>query len=97
VRHKHLRECGLVPEDPLNLCFPHAHSYASAQRACSCQTFCLADQASFADKLIDSEDRDHRFLALLGNDSDLYFALSNIKDRVRDISLRKDNALLPMR
>ena len=47
----------------------------------------MAIQTSFAKKVAGSQDCDDRFLALLGNDSELDLALLNVKNRVRDLSL----------
>jgi hypothetical protein len=47
----------------------------------------MAIQTSFAKKMTGSQDCNHRYLALLGNDGELDLALLNVKDRVRDLSL----------
>src|SRR5712692_8849986 len=54
----------------------------------------MAIQASFAKKMTGSQDCDDRFLALLGNDRELDLALLDVKNRVRDLSLRKNNMIL---
>src|SRR5437764_15372309 len=54
----------------------------------------MAIQTSFAEKVTWSQDRNQRFLALLGNDGELDLALLDVKNRVRDLSLRKDNLIL---
>src|ERR1700726_5360989 len=54
----------------------------------------MAIQTSFTEKVAGSEDCNHRFLALLGNDSELDLALLDVKNRVRDLSLRKNNFIL---
>src|ERR1700732_3324736 len=54
----------------------------------------MAIQTSFTEKVAGSEDCNHRFLALLGNDSELDLALLDVKNRVRDLSLRKNNLIL---
>src|ERR1700731_4054666 len=54
----------------------------------------MAIETSFAEKLTWFQDGDHRFLALLGNDRELDLALLDVKDRVRDLSLRKNNLIL---
>ena len=51
-------------------------------------------QTPFAKKLTRSEDCNHRFLALLGNDRELDLALLDVKNRVRDLSLRKNNLII---
>src|SRR5436190_19009251 len=54
----------------------------------------MAIQTSFAEKVTWSQDGNHRFLALLGNDRELDLALLDVKNRVRDLSLRKNNLIL---
>jgi hypothetical protein len=56
----------------------------------------MAIQTSFAKKVAASHDGNHRFLALLGNDGELDLALLYVKDRVRDLSLRENNLILPV-
>src|SRR6184192_2913585 len=56
----------------------------------------MAIQTSFAEKVTWSQDCNHRFLALLGNDGELDLALLDVKNRVRDLSLRKNNLILPV-
>src|SRR5258708_25284091 len=53
-------------------------------------------QTSFTEKVTWSQDCNHRFLALLGNDGELDLALLDVKNRVRDLSLRKNNLILPI-
>jgi hypothetical protein len=47
----------------------------------------MAIQTSFAKKMTGPQDCNHRFLALLGNDGELDFALLNVKDRARNLTL----------
>src|SRR6266481_9632942 len=56
----------------------------------------MAIQTSFAEKVAWSQDCNHRFLALLGNDGEFDLALLDVKNRVRDLSLRKNNLILPI-
>jgi hypothetical protein len=49
----------------------------------------MAIQTSFAKKVTWSEDCNDRFLALLGNDGEFDLALLDVKNRVRNLSLRK--------
>src|ERR1700694_4277821 len=56
----------------------------------------MAIQTSFAKKMTWSQDCNHRFLALLGNDSELDLALLDVKNRVRNIALRENNLILPV-
>src|SRR5206468_12394723 len=56
----------------------------------------MAIQTSFAEKVTWSQDCNHRFLALLGNDGELDLAFLDVKNRVRDLSLRKNNLILPI-
>ena len=54
----------------------------------------LPGKTSFAEKITGSYDRNHRLLALLGNDGELRLALLDVKDRVRRVSLGEDNLIL---
>src|SRR5712692_9693040 len=54
----------------------------------------MAIEASFAKKMTGSQNCNDRFLALLGNDGELDLALLDVKNRVRDLSLRKNNLIL---
>ena len=54
----------------------------------------MAIQTSFTEKMPGSQDRNDRFLSLLGNDRELDLALLDVKNRVRDLSLRKNNLIL---
>jgi hypothetical protein len=56
----------------------------------------MAIQTSFAKKVTWSQDGNHRFLALLGNDGEFDLALLDVKNRVRDLSLRKNNLIVPI-
>src|SRR6266478_7214904 len=56
----------------------------------------MAIQTSFAKKVTWSQDCNDGFLALLGNDGELDLALLDVKNRVRDLSLRKNNLILPI-
>jgi hypothetical protein len=56
----------------------------------------MAIQTRFAKKLTRSEDCNDRFLALLGNDGERDLSLLDVINRVRDLSLRKDNLILPV-
>jgi hypothetical protein len=47
----------------------------------------MAIQTSFPKKLTWSQDSNHRFLALLGYDSEFDLALLDVKNRVRNLSL----------
>jgi hypothetical protein len=47
----------------------------------------MAIQTSFAKEVTWSQDGNHRFLALLGNDGEFDLALLDVKNRVRDLSL----------
>jgi hypothetical protein len=56
----------------------------------------MAIQTSFAKEVIWSQDCNYRFLALLGNDGEFDLALLDVKNRVRDLSLRENNLVLPI-
>ena len=57
----------------------------------------LPNQAAFAEKVPLAQQGDHRFLSLLGGDDDLDSALHDVKDGVRDVSLRENDPLCPIR
>lgn len=54
----------------------------------------MAVHAAFAKELSRLQDSDHGFLALLGYDDDLHPPFLDIEDRVRLISLGKDDVTL---
>src|SRR2546430_15857080 len=56
----------------------------------------MAIQTSFAKKVTWSQDCNHRFLALLRNNGEFDLALLDVKNRVRDLSLRENNLILPI-
>src|SRR6476619_8642816 len=56
----------------------------------------MAIQTSLAEKVTWSQDCNDRFLALLGNDGELDLAFLDVKNRVRGLSLRKNNLILPI-
>src|SRR5216684_1278502 len=70
------------------------HAFIDRPRCCDAQR--MAIQTSFAKKVTWSQDCNHRFLALLGKDSELHLALLDVKNRVRSISLRENNLILPV-
>ena len=66
-----------------------ASNYAFIDRPRCCDAQRMAIQTSFAKKVTWSQDGNHRFLALLGNDGEFDLALLDVKNR--DLSLRKNN------
>src|ERR1700694_1807705 len=56
----------------------------------------MAIQTSFAKKMTWSQECNDRFLALLGNDSELDLASLDVKNRVRNLSLGENNLILPV-
>ena len=54
----------------------------------------MAIETSFAKKVTGFQDCNHRFLALLGNDSELDLALLDVENCVRDLPLRKNDLIL---
>jgi hypothetical protein len=59
-----------------------------------CDALRLTGKTSLAEEFIGSEDRDDRFLALLGNDGDLGLAFLDIEHRVSGVPLGEDCLLL---
>jgi len=70
------------------------HDLAVAHRLGCRQPQRLADQASFAEEFARSEDRDDRFLALLGRDGDLDLAFLDVIDGVCRSGLSIDDDVL---
>jgi hypothetical protein len=68
--------------------FVHRPGCRDAQR--------MAIETSFAKEVASFQDCDDCFLALLGNDGEFDLALLDVKNRVRGLSLRKDNLILPI-
>src|SRR5271166_3562906 len=76
------------------LCYASNHALIHRPRCRDAQR--MAVQTSFAKKMTGSEDCNDRFLALFGNDRELDLALLDVKNRVRNLSLREDNLILPV-
>src|SRR5436309_3521988 len=76
------------------LLYASNHGFIHCSRCCDAQR--MAIQTRFTKKLTRSEDCNDRFLALLGNDRELELAFLDVKNRVRDLSLRKNNLILPI-
>jgi hypothetical protein len=55
----------------------------------------LSAQASFAEEIVSSQNRDHRFLTLLGDHGHLDFSRLNVEYRIRGVSLPIDNLSFP--
>src|ERR1700733_9373483 len=71
--------------------FGDARNQAFIARCSRCDPQRMAIQTSFAKKVIRSKDAHDRFLAVLRNDGELYFAPLDVKNRVRFVALRKNN------
>src|SRR5216684_7831902 len=76
------------------LLYASNHAFIDGPGCCDAQR--MAIQTSFAKKVAGSQDRDDCLLALLGNDRELDLAFLDVKNRVRDLSLRKNNLILPI-
>ncbi len=70
------------------------HAFIDGPGRCEAQR--VAIQTSFAEKLTGFQDCDHRFLTLLGNDSEFDLAFLDVKNRVRGLSLRENSLILPI-
>src|ERR1700730_12297678 len=67
-----------------------ASNYAFIDRPRCCDAQRMAIQTPFAEKMPGSQDCNHRFLALLGNDSELDLSLAGCKKpRPRPVLVRK--------
>ena len=76
------------------LLYASNHAFIDGPGSCDAQR--MAIKTSFAKKLAGSQDCDDCFLALLGNDSEPDLALLDVENRVRDLSLRENNLILPI-
>src|SRR5882757_4112769 len=94
VGHEQLakRRLGMQNTDHLGLADPH--HFALDHSACCGQAQRLADQAAFAEEVARPEDRDHRFLALLGRDNDLDLALLDVENGLSRARLQEDDVFL---
>ena len=66
---------------------------ALCHRGCRSHAKRLACQGSFSEEIAVTQDANRRFLAGLGDDGQLYFALLDIENRVRRVALREDGVL----
>ena len=87
---EHLGESGLVVERANDRVLLDPHDLALRQRRRARDALGLSGQASFAAKFILPENCDHGLLAVFGNDGDLDLALLDVKNGIRDVSLRED-------
>src|SRR3977135_2431711 len=83
-------EFGLVMERANDCTLLDPHDLAFRQRRCGRDALWLSGQAAFAAEFILPEDGDHSLLAMFGNDRDLAPSFLDIKDGIRDGSLRED-------
>jgi hypothetical protein len=72
----------------------YASNHGFIERPGCCDAQWMAIQTSFTEKMPGSQDCNHRFLALLGNDGELDLALLDVKNGIGDLSLRKSNLIL---
>src|SRR4249920_392848 len=70
--------------------FGYGHDHAFFHRRCGRDTQWMAIEAPLAEELARFQDPDDRFLALLGQDSELDAAFLNVKNRIRHVSLLED-------
>src|SRR5580658_6389768 len=73
-----------------------AGDQALIDRGSGCDAQRMAIETSFAEKMARPQDAHDRFLASLGNDGELDLAFLDVKDRVRDVALRKNNLTRPI-
>src|SRR5260370_26294899 len=74
----------------------YARNHAFIHSRSCLESQLTAIQTPFAKKITRSQDCDHGFLALLGIDGELDLALPDVENRVCDLSLRKNNLILPI-
>ena len=92
MRDEHLGERRLVMEhaDDRRLLQPHDRRIRVIAATVAMRRACPARQPSPKNSS-GSQDRDDRFLALLGDDGDLDLALLDVEDRIGGIALREDD------
>ena len=73
-----------------------ASNHGFIERPGCCDAQRVAIQTSFTEKMPGSQDCNHRFLAVLGNDGELDLTLLDVKNRVRDLSLLENDLILPI-
>src|ERR1700730_9220113 len=78
--------------DHVRLGYARDHAFIHRRRCCDAQSMSI--QASFPEKLTGFQHCDDGFLALLGNHRELDGALLDVKNGVRDVSLRENNLIL---
>ena len=87
---EHLGESGLIMECANDCILLDPHDLAPRQRRRVRDALRLSGQASLAAKFILPENRDHGLSTECGNDCDFELALLDVKNRIRDVSLRKN-------
>jgi hypothetical protein len=95
--NEHLGECWLFMEHADNGRF--FQSDDDGFRHCRDRRYpqSLSGQTSFTEEVVRSKNCDDGFLALLRNDGDLHLAFLDIEDRIRRVSLCKDDLVLAVR
>src|ERR1700680_465391 len=73
-----------------------ARNQTLIDRRSRCDAQPMAIETSLAKKVARPQDADDCLLAPLRNDTELDLALLDVKDRVRDATLRKNNFVLPI-
>ena len=89
IRYKQLRKLRLVVKGSDHRRFRNHGVQAIFHRRRSRDALRMTIHATFAKKLAGLQNRDDRFLALLGHDGQLDLSLLNVKHGVRDVALRK--------
>src|SRR5260370_31228958 len=94
IRHEQFGKLCLIMNggDHGRLLYASNHGFIERPRGCHAQR--MAIQTSFAEKMPGSQDCNHRFLALLGNDGEVDLALLDVKNGVGDLPLRENNLIL---
>ena len=91
---EHLGERWFPMDHADNRRFLQSHDDGVRQRRDRRYPLHLPGQTSFTEELVRTQNCDDGFLTLLRNDGDLHLAFLDIEDRIRGISLGKDDLLL---
>src|SRR5450631_576241 len=97
MRDEHLGERGFLMDHPDDSGFFQPHDDRLRQRRDRRYSPRLAGKTSFAEEFVRSMNCDNCFLALLRNDGELHLAVLEEEDRIRRVSLRKDDLVTAVR
>src|SRR5581483_2119402 len=88
------RECRFLLNNLDNGCLLKARNHGIGHGRDGRDTLRLSGKAALTEEFVGPKNADNRFLALLGYDSELYFALLDVKDSIGAVALRKYDLVL---